>query len=159
MLSAPVDVPAGNRIWASNGLGQIEVWDLRAGKLQGAIKGTGGSIRAIQLHPQQPLLASAGIDRFVRVHSSQTRQQLARVYLKQQLTGLCWLPPVPVAAAAAGGEAAAAAAAAAAAGGGGDGLEHGEDAAAVPRSAGSGRRSREGKGEGVQQKSKKHRKK
>lgn len=149
-------VPAGNRVWASNGLGQIEVWDLPAGKLQGAIKGAGGSIRTLQLHPNQPLLASAGIDRFVRVHSSQTRQQLARVYLKQQLTGLCWLPPVPVAAAVAGDAAAATA-------GGGGGIEQpdqrGDDTAAVPRSAGGSRRSREHKGEGVQHKSKKHRKK
>lgn len=149
-------VPAGDRVWASNGLGQLEVWDLRAGKLQGAIKGAGGSIRTLQLHPNQPLLASAGIDRFVRVHSSQTRQQLARVYLKQQLTGLCWLPPVPVAAAVAGDAAAAAA-------GGDDGMEQPEqradDTAAVHRSASGSRRSREHKGEGVQHKSKKHKKK
>jgi ribosome biogenesis protein NSA1 len=74
----------------------MEVWDLKAGKLQGALKGAGGSIRALALHPTQPLLASVGLDRYLRVHSTSSRNSVMKVYLKQQLTGVCWLPVTAV---------------------------------------------------------------
>ena len=70
----------------------MEVWDLKAAKLQGALKGAGGSIRALALHPREPLLASVGLDRYLRVHSTNIRSSVMKVYLKQQLTGVCWLP-------------------------------------------------------------------
>jgi hypothetical protein len=40
-------------------------------------------------------LAVAGLDRFVRVHSMETRAGLGKVYCKQQLTGVVWLRPPP----------------------------------------------------------------
>lgn len=41
-----------------------------------------------------PLMASVGLDRFLRVHSTAAGQQaLSKVYLKQQLTGVVWLRP------------------------------------------------------------------
>lgn len=44
------------------------------------------------------MIASAGLDRFLRVHSTSVGQAaLGKVYLKQQLTGVVWLRP-PVAA-------------------------------------------------------------
>ncbi len=64
--------------------------------MQGALKGPAGSVRALALHPTQPLIASVGLDRFLRMHSTETRAQLGRVYLKQQLTGVVWVPPVLV---------------------------------------------------------------
>ncbi len=75
----------------------MEVLDLGAGKMSGALKGSTGSVRALALHPSEPLLASAGLDRYVRVHSTATRKQVASVYLKQHLTGVmfCPAPPVP----------------------------------------------------------------
>ena len=47
-----------------------------------------GSLRALAVHPQLPILASVGLDRFLRLHDTRTRQPLAKVYLKQQLTGV-----------------------------------------------------------------------
>jgi hypothetical protein len=55
-------------------------------------------VRAIALDPEQPLIASVGLDRFLRLHHTQTRKLCAKVYLKQQLTGwraLLRLPLVP----------------------------------------------------------------
>ena len=48
-----------------------------------------GSVRALALHPGRPILASVGLDRFLRLHDTSTRALLAKVYLKQQLTGGC----------------------------------------------------------------------
>lgn len=80
---------AGLRCWAANGKGGMQVLDLAGGKLQGALKGAAGCVRALALHPDLPLLASVGLDRFLRVHNTATRKLLAKVYLKQQLTGGC----------------------------------------------------------------------
>jgi ribosome biogenesis protein NSA1 len=76
----------------SNATGHVESLDLASRKMQCAIKGIAGSVRQLRLHPTEPLLASVGLDRFLRVHSTETRQLLAKVHLKQQLTGVCWLP-------------------------------------------------------------------
>ncbi len=76
----------------SNATGHIEAYDFSAGKMQCAIKGVAGSVRSLQLHPTEPLIASVGLDRFLRVHCTETRKLLGKVHLKQQLTGVCWLP-------------------------------------------------------------------
>ena len=87
------------------------------------MQGPAGSIRALALHPRSsprtassasasssndgaPLIASVGLDRFLRVHSTSAGQAaLSKVYLKQQLTGVAWLrPPVAEKEAAAGKE-------------------------------------------------------
>jgi ribosome biogenesis protein NSA1 len=106
-------LPAGMRVWAANGTGHMQVLDMRSNKMMDTLKGAGGSVRALALHPGgEPLIASAGLDRFLRVHSTATKAGSCRVYLKQQLTAVCWLPvrqvaPAAVdAAAAAAGEAA-----------------------------------------------------
>lgn len=87
----------GSRVWASNGTGHIEALDLSTKRMQGSIKGAAGSVRSLAAHPDssQPLLAVAGLDRFVRVHSTETRAGLGKVYCKQQLTGVAWLRPPP----------------------------------------------------------------
>lgn len=99
---------AGQLVWAANGTGQIEAFDLRAGRMSGTLKGSGGSVRCLALHPGAELLiASAGLDRFVRVHNTASRANLGRAYMKQQLTAVAWLPPMlPAASAAAGQQAA-----------------------------------------------------
>eukprot|EP00879_Flechtneria_rotunda_P007785 GHRR01008158.1.p1 GENE.GHRR01008158.1~~GHRR01008158.1.p1 ORF type:complete len:490 (+),score=230.32 GHRR01008158.1:252-1721(+) len=82
-----------SQVWAANGTGHIQLLDLSMSKLQGAVKGAGGSIRALTVHPDgEPLIASAGLDRFLRVHDANSRVSCGRVYLKQQLTAVCWLP-------------------------------------------------------------------
>ncbi|GIL64058.1 hypothetical protein Vafri_18038, partial [Volvox africanus] len=88
--------PDGSRVWAGNGRGQVEALDMRQApsrvSMGHALKGSAGSIRSLSLHPSQPLIASVSLDRHLRVHSTTNRQLLTKVYLKQALTGVAWLP-------------------------------------------------------------------
>ena len=88
---------AGSRAWIANAAGQMEVLDLRAGKMAGALKGSTGSVRWLALHPSEPLIASAGLDRHVRLHSTATRKQVSSVYLKQRLEGVAFCPAPAIA--------------------------------------------------------------
>ena len=85
----------GDRVWVANAAGEIEVLDLQAGQMAGAVKGATGSVRCLALHPTEPLLASVGLDRFLRVHSTVNRKQLCAVYLKQKLNGVTFCPAAP----------------------------------------------------------------
>ena len=58
----------------------------------GVLKGPGGAVRSLALHPEEDVIASVGLDRYLRVHDCSTRKQLGRVYLKQQMTGVAWCP-------------------------------------------------------------------
>ncbi|KAJ9515471.1 hypothetical protein QJQ45_016462 [Haematococcus lacustris] len=97
-LAAQAD---GCRVWAANGTGHVEALDLRSRTMQGALKGSVGSVTALALHPDasQPLIATAGLDRHLRVYCSQTRALVCKLYCKQQLSGSVWLRPVTAAAA------------------------------------------------------------
>lgn len=87
-------------MWAANGLGSIQLLDLKTNKLMDALKGAGGSVRGLALYPgDEALIASAGLDRFLRVHNTASKASAGRVYLKQQLTAVCWLPVQQAAAA------------------------------------------------------------
>jgi ribosome biogenesis protein NSA1 len=89
----------------------MQLWVLKTNKLMDALKGAGGSVRTLALYPgPEPWVASVGLDRFLRIHDASTKASKARVYLKQQLTSVMWLPvqQPPAAAAAAGGSAEAA---------------------------------------------------
>ena len=68
-------------------MGRLEVLDLRTAAFCGGIKGMAGSVRALAVHPTRAGLASAGLDRFLRVHDTRSRAGLAKEYLKTQLTG------------------------------------------------------------------------
>lgn len=80
-------VLTGSRCWAADSQGRIEVFDVAAGKLHGAMQPCGGSIRALALQPGAHLLASVGLDRYLRLHNTETRKTVTKIYLKQQLTG------------------------------------------------------------------------
>lgn len=83
-------------MWAANGTGHMQLLVLKSNKLMDALKGAGGSVRSLALYPGlEPLVASVGLDRFLRIHDCSTRTGRARVYLKQQLTSVAWLPTVP----------------------------------------------------------------
>lgn len=73
-------------------MGKLEVLDLRQHKMAGALKGFAGSVTALDMHQTEPLLAAVGLDRFVRIYSSATRQVLGKAFLKQQLTGVAFCP-------------------------------------------------------------------
>ncbi|KAG1673183.1 hypothetical protein FOA52_015294 [Chlamydomonas sp. UWO 241] len=94
------------RVWLANGSGTIEALDVGARSTGHGLRGPGGSIRALCAQaggePGAPsLLASAGLDRFVRVHDTSSRRSLLKLYMKQQLTGVMFAPvPDSVAAAA-----------------------------------------------------------
>ena len=84
----------GRRWWVGDSGGNLQVYDVRAGKFDGAIKGIGGAVRDIDIRDNY--IASVGLDRFVRLNSMSSRASLAKVYVKSQLTGVCLLMSKPV---------------------------------------------------------------
>lgn len=71
-----------------NTQGQIALLDLRKGLVCGCLKGLSGGVRGLQCHPSQPVVASCGLDRFLRIHSLEDRRLLHKVYLKSRLNCL-----------------------------------------------------------------------
>lgn len=85
-LSLPAD---GNTVAVGNTQGQIALLDLRKGGVVcGCLKGLSGGVRGLQCHASQPLVASCGLDRFLRVHSLEDRRLVHKVYLKSRLNCL-----------------------------------------------------------------------
>jgi hypothetical protein len=54
--------------------------------INGVFKGSSSAIKALVHHPTEPLLASTGLDRFVRFHDTMKKKLLHSVYLKQVCT-------------------------------------------------------------------------
>jgi len=82
-------------VWAADGRGKVGFWDIRKGAegVEGAARGANGSVRALVRHPEMPLLLTAGLDRHLRFNSTTSaRVELGRVYLKQFLNAVCFLP-------------------------------------------------------------------
>ncbi|XP_029963630.1 WD repeat-containing protein 74-like [Salarias fasciatus] len=79
---------AGGAVVVGNTHGQVAVLDLRKGLVRGALKGLAGGVRALQCHASAPLVASCGLDRFLRVHSLDDRTLQHKVYLKSRLNCL-----------------------------------------------------------------------
>ena len=99
----------GAYAYVGNARGQLNSVDLRTQRLFAKYKGNGGSIRSISPHPTEPLIAVAGLDRYLRVYSLETRTCLAAAFMKQALSGCAWDVREPeLAHAAAAAEAAAA---------------------------------------------------
>jgi hypothetical protein len=51
-----------------------------SGKLLHGFKGFAGGIRSIQCHPTLPLVASCGLDRFLRIHDLHSKKLLHKVF-------------------------------------------------------------------------------
>lgn len=85
---AKTDACAGEACWAADSTGRIQLLDARTQKPQSSLKGHGGAVRSISLHPSRPLLASVGLDRHLRIHDTRTRECLTRLYMKQILTAV-----------------------------------------------------------------------
>ncbi|XP_034405205.1 WD repeat-containing protein 74 [Cyclopterus lumpus] len=81
-LSLPA---AGNTVVVGNTHGHIALLDLRKGVVRGCLKGLAGGVRALQCHASRPVVASCGLDRFLRIHSLEDRTLLHKVYLKSRL--------------------------------------------------------------------------
>lgn len=61
------------------------VWlSLPAGLVCGCLKGLAGAVRGLQCHPSLPLVASCGLDRFLRVHSLEDRSLQHKVWMHKK---------------------------------------------------------------------------
>ncbi|XP_058102241.1 uncharacterized protein LOC131246296 [Magnolia sinica] len=79
----------GYTVYLGTGCGDLASFDMRTGKLLGCFVGKcSGSIRSIVRHPELPLIASCGLDSWLRFWDVKTRQPLSAVFLKQHLTSL-----------------------------------------------------------------------
>ncbi|KAF3436842.1 hypothetical protein FNV43_RR19595 [Rhamnella rubrinervis] len=79
----------GYTIYLGNGSGDLAAVDMRTGKLLGSFLGKcSGSIRSIVRHPEFPVIASCGLDSYVRFWDVKTRQLLCAVFLKQHLVNV-----------------------------------------------------------------------
>ncbi|XP_030008081.1 WD repeat-containing protein 74 [Sphaeramia orbicularis] len=87
-LTALSLAPGGNTVVVGNTHGQVAMLDLRTGLVCGALKGLSGGVRGLQCHPSQPVVASCGLDRFLRIHSLDDRRLQHKVYLKSRLNCL-----------------------------------------------------------------------
>ncbi|XP_070622734.1 LOW QUALITY PROTEIN: WD repeat-containing protein 74 [Erythrolamprus reginae] len=77
-----------NAVVVGSSHGDVAVIDLRQGRLEKCLKGFAGSVRAIRCHPTLPVVASCGLDRFLRLHNLQSRRLEHKVYLKSRLNCL-----------------------------------------------------------------------
>uniref|UniRef100_A0A674HDE5 WD repeat domain 74 n=1 Tax=Taeniopygia guttata TaxID=59729 RepID=A0A674HDE5_TAEGU len=81
-------LPAGDSsVVVGSARGDVAVIDLRKGRVLRALKGFAGGVRGLQCHPHLPLVASVGLDRFLRLHGLDGRLR-HKVYLKSRLTCL-----------------------------------------------------------------------
>ncbi|XP_059657319.1 uncharacterized protein LOC132303893 isoform X2 [Cornus florida] len=79
----------GHTIFIGNGSGDLASVDVRTGKLLGCFLGKcSGSIRSIARHPEHPVIASCGLDCYLRLWDIKSRQLLSAVFLKQHLTNV-----------------------------------------------------------------------
>jgi len=91
----------GNSVFAGSVSGTIARLDVRMNlKVMGRFKGAAGTIRALSVHPSSPLLASASLDRHVRVYkldgtAARDTPPLCKIYLKQRLTALIFSSALP----------------------------------------------------------------
>ncbi|XP_039134019.1 WD repeat-containing protein DDB_G0290555-like [Dioscorea cayenensis subsp. rotundata] len=79
----------GYTVYIGTGCGDLASFDMRTGKLLGCFVGKcSGSIRSIARHPRLPIIASCGLDSYLRFWDAKTRQLLSTVFLKQHLTSV-----------------------------------------------------------------------
>uniref|UniRef100_A0A5B6YIX2 Putative WD repeat-containing protein 74 isoform X1 n=1 Tax=Davidia involucrata TaxID=16924 RepID=A0A5B6YIX2_DAVIN len=88
-IKAVTEDPDGHTIYLGNGSGDLASVDIRTGKLLGCFLGKcSGSIKSIARHPEHPVIASCGLDSYLRFWDIKSRQLLSAVFLKQHLTNV-----------------------------------------------------------------------
>lgn len=88
-IKAVAEDQDGYTIYIGNGSGDLASVDMRTGKLLGCFLGKcSGSIRSIARHPELPVIASCGLDSYLRFWDIKTRKVLSAVFLKQPLTNV-----------------------------------------------------------------------
>lgn len=93
-VTALAPLADGLKCWAADSQGQIGCVDLTAGKVLQLLKGAAGSVRSLAIHPTAPLIASAGLDRFLRIHDLRSRKSVARIFMKHHLVTTMFCPVV-----------------------------------------------------------------
>ncbi|KAL8488655.1 hypothetical protein ACS0TY_024814 [Phlomoides rotata] len=79
----------GHTIYIGNGSGDLASIDTRTGKILGCFLGKcSGSIRSIARHPEYHVIASCGLDSYLRIWDIHSRQLLSAVFLKQHLNAV-----------------------------------------------------------------------
>ncbi|CAF2447748.1 unnamed protein product [Rotaria sp. Silwood2] len=73
-------------------MAQFDIKRLSSSAVVHKYKGVIGSIRSIDTHPTLPLIASASIDQYVRIHNADTYRQVSKFYLKSRLTSVLFSP-------------------------------------------------------------------
>lgn len=68
-----------------NNVGTMGSIDLRKGQIVGHFKGFAGAIRCISCLSKQKIVASCGLDKFLRIHDIHSRRMVHKVYLKSVL--------------------------------------------------------------------------
>ena len=66
-------------------MAQFDLKRLSAGALIHKYRGVIGSIRSIDTHPTLPLIASASIDQYIRIHDAETYRPLTKVRSRSSL--------------------------------------------------------------------------
>ncbi|XP_066031218.1 WD repeat-containing protein 74-like isoform X2 [Chamaea fasciata] len=87
-LTALALPPRGSSVVVGSARGDVAVIDLRKGRVLRVLKGFSGGVRGLQCHPRLPLVASVGLDRFLRLHRLHDGGLRDKVYLKSRLTCL-----------------------------------------------------------------------
>jgi len=70
------------RFLVGNTQGEMAEFDIKrlsSSAIVHKYKGVIGSIRSIDTHPILPLIASASIDQYIRIHNADTHRQIAKV--------------------------------------------------------------------------------
>ncbi|CAA7404391.1 unnamed protein product [Spirodela intermedia] len=81
----------GNTVYVGTGSGDLASFDMRTGRLLGCFIGKCcGSIRSIARHPDLQVIASCGLDGYLRLWDTRSRQPLSAVFLKQHLTNVAF---------------------------------------------------------------------
>ncbi|XP_050036259.1 WD repeat-containing protein 74 [Dermacentor andersoni] len=80
--------PRPEQVVVGNSHGRVALLDIRRKGMVHVYKGVAGSIRSVCCHPSLPLVASCGLDRFVRVHDLHSRLLVTKLYLKSRLNCL-----------------------------------------------------------------------
>ena len=93
----------GNTAFAADARGAVVAMDLRTQRSRGKLRGNSGSVRELALHPTLPLVATASLDRWIRVYDVDTCKCVGAGYTKQALCSVAWDVRGPAVAAAAGG--------------------------------------------------------
>eukprot|EP00188_Purpureofilum_apyrenoidigerum_P003902 Plantae.Rhodophyta-Purpureofilum_apyrenoidigerum.ctg4214.p1 GENE.Plantae.Rhodophyta-Purpureofilum_apyrenoidigerum.ctg4214~~Plantae.Rhodophyta-Purpureofilum_apyrenoidigerum.ctg4214.p1 ORF type:complete len:387 (+),score=61.38 Plantae.Rhodophyta-Purpureofilum_apyrenoidigerum.ctg4214:174-1334(+) len=90
----------GQNIVVGNSEGDLLTFDVGTAKLGGAYRGHAGAVSSTIFHKDDSVLLSCGADRFLHVHDYGSRREIAKVYLRNRLSGLMrvpdeWVEPDP----------------------------------------------------------------